>query len=162
MPRPTVLITGLNSFVAVHTALHFLQQGWNVRGSVRSEAKGKHVLSLPALQPYKDKLSYVVVESLEDGDFTEALRGVAAVSRCPSAGSLLIPQLAHVASPFHFKGKTWDDYGEPAIKGTNNVLGQAAKGAQTARSHHRFLTRLSQVNQGGRRGLLPRSRRGLL
>lgn len=55
----------------------------------------------------------MVIQSLEDGDFSEALKGVDAV--------------AHVASPWHLNGKKWDDYKIPAVKGTTNVLEQAAK-----------------------------------
>ena len=79
MTSQTVLITGLNSFVAVHTALWFLENGWKVKGTVRSDAKGKHVLGLPALEDHRNRISYIVVESLESGDFSQALEGVDAV-----------------------------------------------------------------------------------
>lgn len=79
MASSTVLITGLNSFVAVHTALHFLKQGWRVRGTVRSGTKGENVLALPVFKGHREKLSYVVKESLESGDFSDALEGADAV-----------------------------------------------------------------------------------
>lgn len=77
---PTVLITGLNGFVAVHTALIFLKNGWKVKGTVRSMEKGEKVKALPVFKDSKD-IELTVVEDLVEGDFTEALKGVDAVSR---------------------------------------------------------------------------------
>jgi nucleoside-diphosphate-sugar epimerase len=110
---PTVLITGINGFVAVHTAVKYLENGWNVRGTVRSADKGDKALALPVFKQYKDKIDYVIVEDLIKGDFNEALKGVDAI--------------AHCASPWHFNGKKWAEYRDPAVKGTTNVLEQAAK-----------------------------------
>jgi nucleoside-diphosphate-sugar epimerase len=80
MPK-TVLITGLNGFIAVHTALHFLQHGWHVRGTVRSLAKMEVTLALPVFESYvkQGRLTGVVVESLQEGDFSSALEDVDAV-----------------------------------------------------------------------------------
>lgn len=79
---PTVLITGLNGFVAVHTAVRFLKEGWHVRGTIRSQDKAEKVKTLPSLaQGFKDgKVEVVIVKDLIEGDFTEALKGVDAVS----------------------------------------------------------------------------------
>ena len=110
---PTVLITGINGFVAVHTAVQYLENGWNVRGTVRSKDKGDKAMALPCFSQYKGKIDYVLIEDLIEGDFTEALKGVDAI--------------AHCASPCHFNGKTWAEYRDPAVKGTANILEQAAK-----------------------------------
>lgn len=110
---PTVLITGINGFVAVHTAVQYLENGWNVRGTVRSKEKGDKALALPCFKQYKEKINYVIVEDLIKGDFSEALKGVDAI--------------AHCASPWHFNGKKWSDYRDPAVEGTSNILEQAAK-----------------------------------
>ncbi|ORX39572.1 hypothetical protein BD324DRAFT_575517 [Kockovaella imperatae] len=111
---PTVLITGLNGFVAVHTAVIFLSNGWSVRGTVRSKEKAEKVKSLPVLKEYVDqgKVELVILEDLIEGDFSEALKGVDGV--------------AHCASPWHFNGKKWEDYREPAVKGTTRIIEQAA------------------------------------
>lgn len=102
--------------VATHVALNFLENGWNVRGTVRSESKGTDVANLPVFKPYASKLSFVVVEDLVSGDFTEAVKGVDA--------------LAHTASPFHTDGHSWEkDYEQPAVEGTINVLKAAKKEA---------------------------------
>lgn len=76
----TVLVTGVSGFIATHVALRFLENGWNVRGTVRSEDKGKKVAELPCFKDYKDKLSFTVVEDLVTGDFSEAVKGVDAVA----------------------------------------------------------------------------------
>ncbi|ORY24071.1 hypothetical protein BCR39DRAFT_547996 [Naematelia encephala] len=112
---PTVLITGLNGFVAVHTALKFLSNGWSVRGTVRSQAKADKVKQLPSLLPYiqQGKVEVVIVADLVEGDFSQALDGVDAV--------------AHVASPINLADGTWADYRDPAVKGTVRLLEQAAK-----------------------------------
>jgi nucleoside-diphosphate-sugar epimerase len=75
---PRVLITGLNGFVAVHVAKVFLDEGWSVRGTVRSQSKVHRVRSLPV---FEDKeIEVVILDDLINGDFTEALDGVDAVS----------------------------------------------------------------------------------
>ena len=112
---PRVLITGLNGFVAVHTAKVFLENGWTVRGTVRSEAKAEKVRQLPVFVDAvkANKLEVVIVEDLVKGDYTPHLGGVDA--------------LAHVASPWHLNGESWASYRDPAVHGTINVLEQAAK-----------------------------------
>jgi nucleoside-diphosphate-sugar epimerase len=125
---PTVLITGINGFVAVHTAVKYLENGWNVRGTVRSADKGDKALALPCFKQYKDKVDYVIVEDLIKGDFSEALKGVDAI--------------AHCASPWHFNGKKWAEYRDPAVKGTTNVLEQAAKVESESRIHSTQCLRL--------------------
>lgn len=110
---PAVLITGLNGFVAVHTALKFLAEGWDVVGTVRSAPKGDATLALPRLAPYakEGRVRYVLVEDLIEGDFTEGLKQVDAV--------------AHCASPWHMNGKTWAEYRDPAVQGTTRIMQQA-------------------------------------
>lgn len=76
----TVLVTGISGFIATHVVLRFLENGWNVRGTVRSEDKGEKVAELPVFKPYAKQLSFTVVEDLVTGDFTEAVKGVDAVA----------------------------------------------------------------------------------
>lgn len=78
----TVLITGLNGFVAVHTALVFLPNECSVLGTVRSQDKADKVKGLPVLKDYfaGGRIELVIVEDLIKGDLSQALRGVDAVS----------------------------------------------------------------------------------
>ena len=133
---PTVLITGLNGFVAVHAASRFLQGGWNVRGTVRSADKGDKVLALPIFAQYSgtNRLSYVVLKDMVNDDYSEALAGVDAVSsRAPGSiwlaprAAKLTRQVAHLAAPFTFAGKSWPEYRDPSITATTRVMEAAAK-----------------------------------
>ena len=112
---PRVLITGINGFVAVHTAKVFLENGWTVRGTVRSESKADKVRQLPVFADAvkANKFEVVILEDLIEGDYTKHLDGVDAI--------------AHAASPWHFNGESWASYRDPAVKGTVNVLEQASK-----------------------------------
>ena len=71
----TVLITGASGFLAAHILNEFLDHGYDVRGTVRSEETAAKVRKTHAR--YGDKLSFVVVEDVaEPGAFDEAVRGV--------------------------------------------------------------------------------------
>jgi nucleoside-diphosphate-sugar epimerase len=79
---PTVLITGLNGFVAIHTALVYLANGWNIRGTFRSQSKAEKTLALPIWGDVvkQGKVEAFIVEDLVEGDFSKALEGVEVVS----------------------------------------------------------------------------------
>jgi nucleoside-diphosphate-sugar epimerase len=75
----TVLVTGGSGFAAAHVIRAFLNQGYNVRATVRSEIRGKEVLA--SHPEHRAKLSYVVVPDIADnGAFNDALEGVNGVS----------------------------------------------------------------------------------
>lgn len=75
----TVLVTGGSGFAAAHVIRAFLSQGYTVKATVRSEARGEQVLA--SHPEHSAKLSYVVVPDIADRDaFTNALRGVDGVS----------------------------------------------------------------------------------
>jgi len=54
-----VLVTGANGYIAVWVLRVLLEQGYTVRGTVRSESKGKHLRKL--FSSYGDKLELVVI-----------------------------------------------------------------------------------------------------
>ncbi|WRT64722.1 uncharacterized protein IL334_001656 [Kwoniella shivajii] len=115
MSAGTVLITGLNGFVAPHIAFTFLSSGWNVRGTVRSSSKRDKVLALPLLKKGADegRLTVVIVPDFLESDWTEALEGVTAV--------------VLAASPFDMTLPTYEKFAYPAIQGTTRSLKAAAK-----------------------------------
>ncbi|OCF76995.1 hypothetical protein I204_02704 [Kwoniella mangroviensis CBS 8886] len=115
MSSQKVLITGLNGFVAPHIAVEFLNNGWNVRGTVRSKSKKESTLNLPYLKKWADqgKLEAVIVEDFLNSDWTEALNGVDAV--------------VLAASPFDMTLTTYEEFARPAIEGTQRILEAAAK-----------------------------------
>ena len=75
----TILVTGASGFVAAHVLNEFLDNGYRVRGTVRSEASAAKVRKTHA--KYGDKLSFAIVEDVAaPGAFNEAVKGVNGVS----------------------------------------------------------------------------------
>lgn len=76
--RSLVLITGINGYIAAHTAATFLKAGYSVRGTIRG--RNANVESLVrALTPYHDgsRLELVEVPDISvDGAFDHAVEGV--------------------------------------------------------------------------------------
>lgn len=71
----TVLITGASGFVATHVVKAFLEHGYQVRGTVRSEQSAVNVRK--NFLKYSDRLSFTIVEDMaQPGAFDEAVRGV--------------------------------------------------------------------------------------
>ncbi len=57
-----VLVTGANGYIAVWVVKAFLDQGFSVRGTVRSESKATHLRSL--FKPFGDKFEVVIIEDI--------------------------------------------------------------------------------------------------
>ncbi|THH28646.1 hypothetical protein EUX98_g5549 [Antrodiella citrinella] len=107
-----VLVTGANGYVAVWIVKKLLEEGFSVRGTVRSESKAPYLKNLFA--SYGDKLEFVVVSDItKDGAFDEAVKGVDAIQ--------------HTASPFHLNGSHPDDMVVPAVAGTQSILQSTLK-----------------------------------
>ncbi|KAH9855693.1 NAD-P-binding protein [Lenzites betulinus] len=107
-----VLVTGANGFIAVWVVKTLLEQGFSVRGTVRSESKATHLRDIFA--SYGDKFEVVIVEDItKEGAFDEAVKGIDAIE--------------HTASPFHFKADDPDELIVPAVQGTTGILKSALK-----------------------------------
>ena len=77
--KGTVLVTGASGFVAAHVMNEFLDNGYHVVGTVRSEASAGNVRETHG--KYGDKLSFAIVKDItEPGAFDEAVKGVDGVS----------------------------------------------------------------------------------
>lgn len=109
----TILVTGASSFIGGHIILLLLNKGFNVRGTVRSQAKEAVVLeSIP--ENLRSKVSFAHVADITTDSFDEAVQGVNGI--------------IHVASPFHFNVTNPEkDLLLPAINGTESVLKAAHK-----------------------------------
>ena len=59
-PPAKVLVTGANGFIAVWLLKALLEQGYSVRGTVRSYSKGEHLESL--FRPFYDDGRFEIVE----------------------------------------------------------------------------------------------------
>ncbi|KIX01368.1 uncharacterized protein Z518_09093 [Rhinocladiella mackenziei CBS 650.93] len=115
LPPPTeqtLLLTGVSGFVASHITRAFLEAGYKIRGTVRSEK------SIPGIQkahaPHVDQLSFVVVPDMAAPQaLHDAAQGVTGV--------------IHTANPFILQPK--DNESEllkPSIGGVLNALEAAA------------------------------------
>jgi len=108
MSQQLVLVTGITGFIAGHVTERLIEQGYRVRGTVRSAKYQKlSKETIPGLE-------FTEVNDLASDDLTEALKDINAV--------------IHVASPF--TGSVTDpkkDMLDPAIEGTLNVVRSAHK-----------------------------------
>jgi nucleoside-diphosphate-sugar epimerase len=113
MMRDPVLVTGASGYLASHVINALLAHGYNVRGTVRSEAASKRVKSLHS--DYADRVSTILVPDMSTPTaFNEAVKGASGV--------------IHTASPFVFAVENNErDLIQPAIFGTLNVLEAVAK-----------------------------------
>ena len=57
-----VLVSGANGYIAMWVVRTLLEQGYTVRGAVRSEEKGKRLREY--FHPYGDKVEWMVVEDI--------------------------------------------------------------------------------------------------
>ncbi|KAJ7311769.1 hypothetical protein DFH08DRAFT_897584 [Mycena albidolilacea] len=89
-----------------------LEEGFSVRGAVRSATKGTHLVEQFAA--YGDKFELAIVPDIpKEGAFDEAVKNVDAI--------------AHTASPYHFHADDPAELLEPAIKGTISILESARR-----------------------------------
>jgi len=113
--KGTVLITGVNGFIASRTAETFLEAGFSVRGTVRRFASGKALQEV--LAQYGSKLELVEVPDITiDGAFDKAVQGVTAI--------------LHMASPVSFSFTDPDYVINTAVHGTTSILASALEAGQ--------------------------------
>ena len=104
-----ILVTGASGFVALHTILRLLQSGYNVRGTVRTEAQGKSTRENLSKHIDTGKLEFVCADLLKDEGWKDAVSGRDFV--------------LHLASPFPAEEpKHENDLILPAREGTLRVL----------------------------------------
>jgi len=105
-----VLVTGISGFLGGHVALQLLQQGYTVRGSVRSLSRADKVKStLAANGADISCLELVELDLTDDKGWRQAMSGVR--------------YLQHVASPFVIEQpKDKQELIRPAVEGTRRAL----------------------------------------
>ncbi|MBN8581481.1 MAG: aldehyde reductase [Anaerolineae bacterium] len=110
-----ILVTGASSFVAIHTIIQLLEQGYSVRGTIRSLSKEAEVREAVAkFVQANDRLEFKAADLEQDTGWNEAMQGVESV--------------LHVASPFPlYEPKHEDELIIPAVQGTLRVLRAAHK-----------------------------------
>lgn len=111
----TVLVTGVNGFIASHVADQLLQAGYNVRGTARSTSKADWLYELFDTKYGKGKFECVeVADMVHDGAFDEAVKGVSGI--------------CHLASILSFSSNP-DEVIPQTVKGALNVLTSASREA---------------------------------
>ncbi|KAI9159125.1 Ketoreductase azaE [Paramyrothecium foliicola] len=104
------LLTGGSGFVAGHVLDLLLKRGHSVVATVRSESKGRAVLTAHG-NPSKDVLDFVVIAD------------IAAQGAFKGLDSYGLEAVVHVASPFHYNvTDPKKDLLDPAVLGTTGVL----------------------------------------
>jgi dihydroflavonol-4-reductase len=112
--KQTVLVTGASGFIAKHCIVKLLQEGYAVRGSLRSLDKADTVRAAVATQANTDDLSFVVLNLNSDDGWNAAMKDCVFVQ--------------HVASPFPgAEPKDENDLIIPARDGALRALRAAAK-----------------------------------
>ncbi|KAA3644909.1 MAG: aldehyde reductase [Chloroflexi bacterium] len=114
----TVCVTGASGYIAAHIVKDLLEQGYEVRGTVRSNPeKYDYLTSLPGAN---ERLTLVEGELLTEGSYDEAVSGC--------------DYVIHVASPYRINVKDpQTDLVDPALKGTLNVLRSCQKAGSIKR-----------------------------
>lgn len=119
-----VLLTGASGYIGKHIALQLLNQGYEVRASVRNLSKSSEVLE--AVKPHlidsknlDSRITFVELDLEKDSGWDLALKGV--------------DVLLHTASPFPLASpKDENDLIRPAVEGTLRAL-RAAKNSSVRR-----------------------------
>ncbi|KDR69559.1 hypothetical protein GALMADRAFT_77258 [Galerina marginata CBS 339.88] len=122
-----VLVTGANGYIAMWIIQSLLEHGYLVRGTVRSEEKGKGLTKF--FSSYGSLFEWVIIEDItKNGAFDEAVREVDAIE--------------HVASPLGSLTGELDDYIQPAVNGTRGIL-------ESAREYGTSVKRIVITSSGG-------------
>ncbi|KAG8927570.1 methylglyoxal reductase (NADPH-dependent) gre2 [Tulasnella sp. 417] len=108
----TVLLTGVNGFVAATILQKLLARGHTVVGTVRSESKTKYIREQHKAAVSADKLKFAIVDDITvPGAFDEVLR------------QYQFDTVLHTSSPFHFNvTDIAKELYEPAVQGTTSIL----------------------------------------
>ncbi len=112
--KQMVLVTGASGFIAKHCIVRLLNEGYIVRGSLRTQNKADSVRAAVATKANTDDLSFVTLDLMSDDGWDAAMEGCDFVQ--------------HVASPF--PGVEPNDENElivPAREGALRAVRTAAK-----------------------------------
>ncbi|KAM6493011.1 D-lactaldehyde dehydrogenase [Amanita muscaria] len=113
-----VLVTGANGFISIWLIRTLLEQGYVVRGTVRSLERSSFLVDM--FKSHGDKFELVVVEDItKDDAFDESVKGVEAI--------------IHAASPVTFDVDDPNELIEPAVNGTVGILNSAVKNCPDVR-----------------------------
>ncbi|WP_229662286.1 NAD-dependent epimerase/dehydratase family protein [Agromyces bauzanensis] len=114
MSKGPILVTGVTGFVGGYVALDLLDQGYDVRGTVRNPDRADVAHLRSAADKAGTRLELVAASLLDDDGWDAAVDGVTAVE--------------HVASPApKYRPMDEEEVIRPAVDGTRRVLQAAAR-----------------------------------
>ncbi|KZT54480.1 NAD(P)-binding protein [Calocera cornea HHB12733] len=106
-PHAKVLVTGANGYLATWILRTLLEEGYSVKGAVRSVSKGDYLVNL--FKKYGDAFAYVIVEDMaKEGAFDDHVNDVEAV--------------LHTAARATSNAKSLDELAAVNVSGTLAVL----------------------------------------
>jgi dihydroflavonol-4-reductase len=109
-----VLVTGITGYIGQHCAAELLRQGYEVVGTVRSQAKADETRKAIGQVASVKHLSFAEADLLSDKGWAEAMKGCKFV--------------LHIASPFLLaEPKDEDELIAPAVEGTRRVIAAAQR-----------------------------------
>ena len=104
-----VFLTGISGWIAKHTAIELLNQGYEVLGTVRNKILIEQTKETISKYAPIDNLSFVELDLVKDDGWNEAAQGC--------------KYIFHIASPFPIKvSKNRESLLPPAVDGTLRVL----------------------------------------
>jgi nucleoside-diphosphate-sugar epimerase len=107
----TLLVTGINGYIASSLGEMILQKGYNLRGTSRSLASTDPLIK-GAYAPYASRVEILEVPDMTvPGAFDKAVHGVHGIF--------------HTASPISFDLQTYEQVITPAVAGTETLLNSA-------------------------------------
>ena len=78
----TVLVTGINGYIASVLGLLLLTKGYSIRGTTRRSASSEPLLKGP-YAPYRDRVQiFEIADMTADGAFDEAAKGERCATWC--------------------------------------------------------------------------------
>ncbi|UPR46433.1 aldehyde reductase [Vibrio cyclitrophicus] len=115
MAKQIVLLTGISGFIGLHIAKQLLDQGFHVRGSIRSLKKAENIKNtLEKASADVSELSFIELDLTSDKGWDNAAKGC--------------DYVMHVASPYAAaEPKHEDDMIKPAVDGSLRALRAAKK-----------------------------------
>ena len=111
----TVLLTGISGFIGLYCAKELLEQGFKVRGTVRSKQRENHALEALKIGNVNiTNLDFAILDLTTDDGWNNAMEGCEYV--------------LHVASPFRIANpKNANEMMLPAVEGTKRILRAASE-----------------------------------
>lgn len=110
----TVVVTGITGFLGSHITIQLLNQGYHVRGTLRSLSRSNAIerVIMETVTDSQARLSFVECDLLSDVGWDHAMSGA--------------DYVIHSASPFlAYLPKSEDEIVKPAVEGTLRVLAAA-------------------------------------